>query len=958
MLVKNMVKQANFIINRYGDRGRKMRRKLKIPVIIFSLIVLISLFLVTYKDLFSQFPFEKGSPIQNLSGITSDSDGNLYMIVAARRNIMKMDKNGVCEYIIEPIGNKGELYLFSNISVDQEGNLYVVRTDLDSKGVYVEAESVICYSPQGELVRILHRIDYSGNKRPLRIGNIKSLEVNEGNLFFHYIEPDRDYLYSINLADYSLNKYIIAYLPEDCYLADITGTAPGAIYYSTQRGEIYNINTNGESKLIYPSGSQLIFDAGYSGTNTDSWSYHTPDRTFPAELKLYQDKLYFIDTFANEIRSLSTNTVDPGTTVFSQGNLDPGEKLSLLKDMVLQADGSLIVAVRDCIYQIDNSGNLIYSLNQASQLSHVMFLRWVVWILPFVLIVLLVYLVRYIYREIMQRRISLIVKQIVVFTPIIILGMAVLSYFVYQQFAEREENEVYRQLVVFTHTGLNRLDPARLERINSPRDYMNEDYSFLRDLTIESQIHRGSNVQNNLDEAGLYTAIYKLENDRLYAIVDYDNSVNMYRPISITGEFEKVLKTQQMVTDKASDENGSWMFAMAPILGINGNIIGIYETGVDRSGFNQERIEMFKSIAKNIGYITLVIIAIFLLITYLQLLSIRKLRSSVTEIAGGNWEVAVAIDTGDEVADLGARVNDMAGYIRNYIREITELSEAYYRFVPQQFLNLLGKKSITDVQLGDQVRQDMSILSLNIQSFYQLSITLKPEENFNFIKSYLSWMGPIITDNNGLIDLYTGSGFRALFPDNADQALESAIQLRKKLIDYNNGRRRAGYIPIDIGIGIHKGPLMLGVIGEQRRMAGTVISDNVNVAAFLQLLTAKLSCAIIISEEALKAMENPKRYQYRCLGKIKSEGRDEPLRLYDIIDGESDEICSLKLESKELFEEGIVLFQDGYFYDARSKFIEVIKKNRQDEIARIYFYLCEDYYRSGSPEGWDGTLFM
>jgi len=397
---------------------------------------------------------------------------------------------------------------------------------------------------------------------------------------------------------------------------------------------------------------------------------------------------------------------------------------------------------------------------------------------------------------------------------------------------------------------------------------------------------------------------------------------------------------------------------MAPIVDSQGKIIGIYESGVDRSGFNQERMQLFKNIAKNIGYITLSIICIFMLVTYFQLLSIRKLRSSVAEIAQGNWEIAAAVDSGDEVADLGASVNDMAAHIWHYIQEIMDLSEAYYRFVPQQFLSLLGKKSIIDVQLGNQVRQDMSIFQLNIHSFYQLSRTMSPEENINFIRSYLKWMGPVIRDNNGLIDKYTGPGFLALFPDKADQAVQAAIELRNRLIQYNEGRKRAGYLPVDVGIGIHKGPLMLGVIGEEQRMAGTVISDNVNVASFLQLLTGKLACAIIVTEEILKAMDNAHRYLYRCLGRINLEGRDEPLLLYDVFEGESENIRVLKLESRELFEEGIALFQDGSFYDARSKFIEVIKYNRQDEIARIYFYLCEEYDKSGSPEGWDGTLIM
>ncbi|PKM76295.1 MAG: hypothetical protein CVU90_13230 [Firmicutes bacterium HGW-Firmicutes-15] len=929
-------------------RGEKMRKKLLVPIILVSSILILSILLLTHKELLSQSPIKSGLPIQNLSAITSDSHGNLYMIVAARRNIIKIDKDGICQYTIEPVGNdKNEMYLFSDMTVDQQGQLYVRRTDLDSKGMYVEAESVLCFSSQGQLLRVLHRVDYSGDNRPLRAGNIKSLQLKDDHLFFHYVEPDRDYLFSISLKDYSINKYIIAYLPSNCYLSDITGTVPGEIYYSTQRGEIYGINANGDSKLLYPP-----------GINLNPWTEQTPDRTFPLQLKLHQDKLYFIDTFANEIRCLSTKEADSGKTVFSQANLGSSGKLSVLKDMVLGADGSLTVAVRDRIYKLDANGQLIDMVEKASQSSQTMMLRWLAWILPFILLGLFIYLIRYTYIEIMQRRVSLVVKQIVVFTPIIIIAMVFLSWFIYQQFADREEKEVYRQLVVLTRTGLNRLDPVRLEHISSPRDYMNEDYLFLRDLTIEAQTHRGSNGDNKLDEAGLYTAIYKLENDKLYAIVDYDNSVNMYRPISIAGEFKQVLDSQQMVTDKANDENGSWMFAMAPIFDSNGKIIGIYESGVDRSGFNQERMQLFKNIAKNIGYITLGIICIFMLVTYFQLLSIRKLRTSVAEIAQGNWETAAAVDSGDEVADLGASVNDMAANIWHYIQEITDLSEAYHRFVPQQFLSLLGKKSIIDVKLGDQVRQDMSIFSLNIHSFYQLSKTMRPEDNFNFIKSYLNWMGPVVRDNNGLIDKYTGPGFLALFPNQAEQAVQAAIELRNRLVEYNEGRVRAGYVPVDIGIGIHKGPLMLGIIGEERRMAGTVISDNVNVASFLQSLTGKLACAIIITEEILEAMENAHRYQYRSLGRIQSEGRDEPLILYDLFEGEAEHIRVLKLESKEIFEEGIVLFQDGYFYDARSKFIEVIKRNRQDEIARIYFYLCEEHEKSGPPEGWDGTLFM
>ncbi|MGE5381374.1 MAG: adenylate/guanylate cyclase domain-containing protein [Methylocystaceae bacterium] len=929
-----------------------MNRKLVLPLVLLGTLVVLFCLLLANKDLLSQSPLNKGLPVQNLSSITSDADGNLYMIVEARRKIIKVNNRGECRYLIEPTGsNKNKMYLYSELAADRKGNLYVCRTDLDSKGIYVVGENILRFSADGNQSRVLHQIKYSGNQRPLRAGNIKSLEVRNDSLYFNYLQPSRIYLYSINLQDYSRHQYIIAYLASDAYIADITGTTPGEIYYCTQRGQIFNINANGESKLLYPRPA----DFGLMGL---SWASQTPDRTFPTQLKLKQGKLYFIDTFANEIRCLSISGLSSGKTIFSQANLGKDEVLSVIKDMVIGADGSLSVALRDRIYEIDTSGQLTDTINTVTQPSKSTQKRLFFWCLPWAILGLFIYLLRYLYIEIMQRRVSLIVKQIVVFTPVIIVGMVFLSWFTYLQFADREEKEVYRQLVVLTRTGLNRLDPIRLQNISSPQDYMNADYSFLRNLTIEAQIHRGSYGDDKLDEAGLYTAIYKLENDRLYAIVDYDNSVNMYRPITIAGEFQRVLDTKKMVTDKANDENGSWMFAMAPIFDAQGKIIGIYESGVDRSGFNQERMALFKNIAKKISLITLAIIAIFLLITYYQLLSIRQLRNSVAEIAQGNWDIAVTLDTGDEVADLGASVNDMADHIRSYIQEITDLSEAYYRFVPQQVLNLLGKSSIIDVQLGDQVREDMSIFSLNIHSFYQLSGTMSPEDNFNFIKSYLSWMGPVISSNDGLIDKYTGSGFLALFPDHADQALQAAIELRKRLVDYNAGRKRAGYVPIDIGVGIHKGPLMLGIIGEEKRMAGTVISDHVNVAAFLQSLTNKLACSIIVTEDFLKAMENSHRYEYRSLGRIQAEGRDEPLLLYDIFAGESEEIRDLKLESRELFEEGIQLFQNGYFYDARSKFIDVIKHNRADEIARIYFYRCEEFERDGSPEKWNGVLLV
>ncbi|HEY9299330.1 MAG TPA: GAF domain-containing protein, partial [Phormidium sp.] len=88
--------------------------------------------------------------------------------------------------------------------------------------------------------------------------------------------------------------------------------------------------------------------------------------------------------------------------------------------------------------------------------------------------------------------------------------------------------------------------------------------------------------------------------------------------------------------------------------------------------------------------------------------------------------------------------------------ELFQLNKAYERFVPNQFLQFLEKSSIIDVELGDQVQLEMSVLFSDIRDFTTLSESMTPEDNFRFINSYLSRMEPVINENNGFIDKYIG----------------------------------------------------------------------------------------------------------------------------------------------------------------------------------------------------------
>lgn len=147
--------------------------------------------------------------------------------------------------------------------------------------------------------------------------------------------------------------------------------------------------------------------------------------------------------------------------------------------------------------------------------------------------------------------------------------------------------------------------------------------------------------------------------------------------------------------------------------------------------------------------------------------------------------------------------------IKNHLN-LSKTSGAYEKFVPQEFIKLINKDSIIDVKLGDHSEKYMSVLFSDIRSFTTLSETMSPRENFNFINSYLKRMSPIIQEHRGFIDKYIGDAIMALYPEETEDAISSAISMQKNLQEYNFHRINSGYKTIEIGIGINTGNLMLG----------------------------------------------------------------------------------------------------------------------------------------------------
>ncbi|HSV55975.1 MAG TPA: adenylate/guanylate cyclase domain-containing protein, partial [Magnetospirillaceae bacterium] len=193
--------------------------------------------------------------------------------------------------------------------------------------------------------------------------------------------------------------------------------------------------------------------------------------------------------------------------------------------------------------------------------------------------------------------------------------------------------------------------------------------------------------------------------------------------------------------------------------------------------------------------------------------------------------------------------------VENLSIHLGSVASSMKRFIPAEFLDFLQKAEITDLRLGDHVRKDMTIFFSDIRGFTLLSETLTEEETFAFINSYLARMVPIIRERGGFVDKYVGDAIMALFPHSAgaDRALRASLDMHDRLLEYNRHRASVGYSPIEMGIGIHTGALMLGVVGVQDRMENTVISDAVNLASRLQAIAKAFNIGVVISEQSFKS---------------------------------------------------------------------------------------------------------
>lgn len=289
-----------------------------------------------------------------------------------------------------------------------------------------------------------------------------------------------------------------------------------------------------------------------------------------------------------------------------------------------------------------------------------------------------------------------------------------------------------------------------------------------------------------------------------------------------------------------------------------------------------------------------------------------------------------------------------------------QLTQAYQRFVPRQLLENLKKESILDVNLGDQVRREMTIMFSDIREFTSISEKMTAEQNFGFVNAYLNEMGPIVRNHNGYIDKFMGDGIMALFPESPVDAIKTAIKMQHELTIFNQNTQSGLKQPIRIGIGVNTGMMMLGTIGEADRMEGSVISDAVNLAARLEQLTKLYKSKVLISHDTLIKIRGHK-FTTRLVDFVAVKGRQGVVKVYELLDAEPSDIYNIKLETLSLFNEAINVYRDQDIISALKLFNHCRDNHPLIEDGAVEYYIkrCQNLLTEGwDKSSWDGVNRM
>lgn len=291
------------------------------------------------------------------------------------------------------------------------------------------------------------------------------------------------------------------------------------------------------------------------------------------------------------------------------------------------------------------------------------------------------------------------------------------------------------------------------------------------------------------------------------------------------------------------------------------------------------------------------------------------------------------------------------------ISDEKRLKSTMYRYMSQEVAEQL--LSSGEVRLGGD-RKDVSVLFSDIRSFTTIAESMDAEELVTMLNEYFELMVDAVLEHKGTLDKYIGDAIMAVFgsplklEDHAWRSVQTSIDMRHRLEQFNGDRQNRNLMPISIGIGLNSGNVISGNIGSSKRMEFTAIGDGVNLGARLEGATKQYGCDIVMSENTYEPCKD--KVWVRELDRIRVKGKNKPVGIYELVALKSEQVPAQRMVQIERYHRGREFYLDRKFTKAMGEFGSILEDiDRNDKAAQVQLKRCQHWLETPPGDDWDGV---
>lgn len=263
------------------------------------------------------------------------------------------------------------------------------------------------------------------------------------------------------------------------------------------------------------------------------------------------------------------------------------------------------------------------------------------------------------------------------------------------------------------------------------------------------------------------------------------------------------------------------------------------------------------------------------------------------------------------------------------------------------------------LRLGGEKRE-LTVMFTDIRGFTSISEALDPEVLVEFLNEYLGAMTDIVFVHGGLLDKYIGDAVMALWGaplpmhDHAVRACQTALDMMDKLQDLRTAWEQKGLPPLDIGVGINTGPMVVGNMGSSRRFNYTVMGDHVNLSSRLEGLNKFYGTRILLSQYTQAQVG--KEFLLREIDSVRVKGKKQPVVISELL-ARTDRADGLR-PFLTGFTEALQAYKERRWEQALSLFSQFARTYPEDRPTQIYLERCQLLLAEPPSLDWDGVFVM